>query len=316
MKRITLLILLLLIAGCSTFSSSRIQPTPTLSTKLPEATVTISPTSPSKPTPTIMIPTPSPLPTLPPAEAEAMTLNLLQDNGGCLFPCWWGLTPGKTSTQTAKSLLEKFTANSLRTTFYEDVGGASWLIEKNGLLLDIIVSFTYDRLLSGTVESFRITTEVKKELEGGGFETVWENPLNEQFLQAYALPQILSTYGQPKDVLVFANEGWRYFSLILNYSEQGFVVWYSAPLESSGDKYLGCMSKAFTKLYLWAPEFSYTWAEGVTGTGDKSEIDSLNRDFQPLEKVTSMTLDEFYNDFVDTNNFTCLETPKQLWPGP
>ena len=170
MKRIYLLILLFLSAGCNTSSSSRTQPISTLSVPFPTTIVTTLPTSASKPTPTIKIPTLSPLPTLPPTEAEAMILDLLQDNGGCLFPCWWGLTPAKTSTQTLKSLLEKFTANSLRTTFYEDVGSASWLIKKNGLVLDVIVSFTYDRVLTGTVESFRITTEVKKNFRRGGLK--------------------------------------------------------------------------------------------------------------------------------------------------
>lgn len=316
MKRIYLLILLFLSAGCNTSSSSRTQPISTLSVPFPTTIVTTLPTSASKPTPTIKIPTLSPLPTLPPTEAEAMILDLLQDNGGCLFPCWWGLTPAKTSTQTLKSLLEKFTANSLRTTFYEDVGSASWLIKKNGLVLDVIVSFTYDRVLTGTVESFRITTEVKKELQEGGVETVWENPLNEQYLLAYRLPQILSVYGKPKDVLIFANEGWNYFELILDYSDQGFAIRYSMPLESSGDEYLGCTSKAFTRLYLWAPEFAYSWAEGINGMGDKSEIDSLTRDFQPLGEVTSITLEEFYDFFMNGDNINCLETPRKLWPGP
>ena len=146
--------------------------------------------------------------------------------------------------------------------------------------------------------------------------TAWENPLNEQLLQAYRLPSVLSTYKQPRNVLIFANEGWRYFELVLDYSDQGFVIWYSAPLDSEGEKYLGCLEKAFVNLYLWTPDLTYTWAEGVTGSGDASEIDSLNRDFQPLEDVTSMTLDKFYEAFVNVENDTCLETPKELWPGP
>jgi hypothetical protein len=316
MKHIILFMLLLLSASCSSFSSSRAQPTSISSTTLPATNLTTSPTPLPKLTLTIEIATPSPFVTLPPAEAEAMILELHQNNGGCRLPCWWGLTPGKTSAQTAISLFERLTEISLRTAFFDDVGGAHWRIDKNDLLLDTIVSFTHNRLLSDNIESFRITIDVKRELQGGGFETVWENPLNEQFLQAYRLPQILSIYGQPEEVLIFANEGWRYLELMLDYSDQGFAIWYSVPLESSGERFLGCPSKAFTKLYLWAPEFAYTWAEGVTGTGDKSEIDSLNRDFQPLEETTSMTLDEFYDVFVNADTASCLETPKELWPGP
>jgi len=316
MKRITLLILLFLSVGCNTFSPPLAQPTSTLSSTLPATTLTTSPTSPSIPTPTVKVPIPSPLPTLPPAEAEAVILDLLQGNDGCLFPCWWGLTPGKTSVQTARPFLERFAELAVANVFNEYGSYARWLIPQSDLLLDLSVSASYDVQHPNYIRVLQVTTHVTRKLDEGGFEIVWENQLNEQFLQAYMLPQILLTYGQPNEVLVFANEGWRYFSLILDYSEQGFVVWYSTPLESSGDKFLGCMSKAFTRLYLWAPELSFTWAEGVTGNGDKYEIDSLNRDFQPLEDVTSMTLDKFYNDVTNADSVDCLETPKELWPGP
>jgi hypothetical protein len=166
------------------------------------------------------------------------------------------------------------------------------------------------------LESLKVTIEVKEEAQGGKLKTAWENPLNEQLLQAYRLSSVLSIYKQPGNVLIFANEGWRYFELVLDYSNQGFVIWYSAPLDSDAKNFLGCPAKAFVNLYLWAPDLTYTWAEGVARNEDTSEIASLNRDFQPLEDVTSMTLDEFYDAFVNINNETCLETPKELWPGP
>lgn len=310
MKRVTLLILFLLTVSC-TISSTKTPPTSTLSSVLPTVTMTTLPTVAS--TSTIEIPITSPLPQ---AEADAMILDLLQYNNDCLFPCWFGLVPGKTTAQATKALLEKFTASSLRTNFFDEMGGAHWRINKNDLFLDTLVGFTYNQLLSGVLESLNVTIEVKGKSDGGSFETTWENPLNEQYLQAYKLPQVLLAYGQPENVFIFANEGWKYFELVLDYSDQGFAIWYSAPLESSGDKYLGCMSKAFTNLYLWTPEFTYTWAEGVTGSNDKSEIDSLNRDFQPLEDAASMTLNEFYDTFANVDNVNCLETPKEIWPGP
>jgi len=259
------------------------------------------------------LPAPSPLPQ---KEAEALILELLQYNPDCLFPCWFGLTPGETDDKATKALFEKLAAVSLRTTLNDDVDGAFWRINKDSFLLDTITSAIYDQSSSNILESLRITIEVKREVQAGELNTAWENPLNEQFLQAYRLPSVLSTYNQPRNVLMFANEGWRYFELVLDYSDQGFVIWYSAPLDSEGEKFLGCPEKAFVNLYLWTPDLTYTWAEGVTGNGDTSEIDSLNRDFQPLEDVTSMTLDKFYDAFVNTENDTCLETPKELWPGP
>ncbi len=307
MKHITFFITLFLVAGCSRVSSTETEPISTSSSTPPVTTLL-----PIKSTQTIEFATQSPLP---PEEAETMMLDLLQYHPDCLLPCWFGLTPGKTSVQTARSLLEEFAAISLITTYYDDVSGTHWRIDENGLLLDTIVSFTHDRQLTSILENLRVTIEVKEQM-GGGFETIWENPLNNQYLQAYRLPQILSIYGQPEQVLVFANEGWNYFELMLDYSNRGFAVWYSMPLESSGEKFSGCPSRAFTKLYLWVPEFAYTWAEGVTGNGDQYEIDSLNRDFQSIEGVTSLKLEEFYDVFGKSMNTKCLETQKEYWPGP
>jgi hypothetical protein len=245
-----------------------------------------------------------------------MILDLLEDNGNCFLPCWWGLTPSKTDAQTTVSFFNRLISLTVAHIYNEYGSYERWLIPKNDLLLDISVSVTYDKEVPNFINNLQVTTQIVREIEGGGFETVWENPLNEQYLRAYMLPQILEAYGQPKEVLIFANEGWRYFELMLDYSDQGIAIWYSAPLESSGEKFLGCPSKAFTKLYLWAPEFGYTWAEGVSGTEDKSEIDTLNRDFRPLEEVTSTTSEQFYNAFVNADHASCIETPKELWPGP
>ncbi len=310
MKRIALCILLMIMTGCATLSSAT-QATPNLS---PLVDTTATQTSlPLAATAAVAIPTVSPLPS---QNAEDTLLALLQSNHDCLLPCWFGLTPAKTDNQSAKLLLERLSAISLRTSFKENVGGAHWRVDSDGLLVDTIISFTYNRKLSGYLEDLQVTIEVKKELEAGGYETVWENPLNDRLLQAYRLPRILLTYGQPEGVYVFANEGWGYFELTLDYSDRGFVIRYSAQLEILGDNYVGCISNSFTTLYLWAPEFSYTWAEGVTGTGDEYEIDTLNRDFRPLADVTSTNLNEFYATFSNLDTADCIETPKIMWPGP
>jgi hypothetical protein len=37
-------------------------------------------------------------------EEYALVSEMLQDNGGCRLPCWWGFTPGETSWQTTEIL--------------------------------------------------------------------------------------------------------------------------------------------------------------------------------------------------------------------
>ena len=304
-----LVVAVMLNAGCNVFPLSETSPT-----------LTVSPAfhvmqTKAVPTPSIESITLTPSPTLSPEESETMIMDLLQNNNGCIFPCWWGLMPSKTEARTALFFFDKFTSLAVAHIFNEYGSYERWLIPKDDLTLDISVSVSYGKQTPNLINSLQVTTQVTRKLDGGS-EVAWENPLNEQFFRAYMLPEILSVYGRPQDVLVFANEGWRYFELLLDYSDKGFAIWYSAPLESSGKMFLGCPSKAFTKLYLWTPEFVYTWAEGVTGMGDKSEIEALNRDFRPLQEVTSMTLDEFYSNFTNTENPGCIETPKVIWPGP
>jgi len=264
------------------------------------------------------LPTPTPLPTLPAGEAETTILELLYDNGGCAFPCWWGIMPGESSLQTTRSFLETFDAIVIGNIFDEYGGYARWFVTEDDLIIDISVHLVTDREPVSTVEGMWVMLQVTRRLDEGGFEVVWENPLNDRYLQAYMLPQILSTYGQPDDVLIQANEYYGEFYLLLDYSTQGFTIWYIADMEQNGDSYRGCMANSNTYTYLWDPNLTYTWAEGITRTssGEAWEIDELNQVFQPLEEATSLTLEEFYQIFSNPENTSCLETPVEIWPGP
>jgi hypothetical protein len=259
------------------------------------------------------------MPTLPVVDAKELIVDMLKSNAGCRYPCWWGLTPGETKIQFGNSFLKKFEALSIG--YISDEYGAytSWFITEEDLILDISVdTWLFQENpdpLRGLVEGLHVRTQVKRSIEGG-FEVVYDNPLYAKYLQAYMLPQILSTYGKPNNVLIFGNKGWYELDLVLDYADQGFIIRYSSPLESVGENFLGCMSKGYMDLHLWDPELTYTWAEGVTRTsgGEDWEIDWLATNFLSLEKVTSMTVNEFYQTFQQPDNTTCFETPMEIWP--
>jgi hypothetical protein len=100
-----------LLSGCSK-GSSQFTETPTnipLSTKtsvpvtitaMPSATLTPTVTKTHTPTRT-----PTNIPTLPPTKALERILALYANNGGCKFPCWWGITVGKTTWSEAEQIL-------------------------------------------------------------------------------------------------------------------------------------------------------------------------------------------------------------------
>src|SRR5688572_13990138 len=46
-------------------------------------------------------------PTMTTDEAKRLVRDLLENNAGCKLPCWWGITPGKTTWSEARQILEK-----------------------------------------------------------------------------------------------------------------------------------------------------------------------------------------------------------------
>jgi len=127
------LILLVSLVGCS----ASVTPTPSPSATPLSATFEALPSPPdtslqdtSTPSPQPEIPTQTPLPprpskaltptsvpTLADSEEQELVLNLLQDNGGCQLPCWWGFTPGETTWHTAQ---EFFASRQPRITTREE----------------------------------------------------------------------------------------------------------------------------------------------------------------------------------------------------
>lgn len=135
-KRIIFLILpILFLSGCVSIPSSTITPSVSIPSTVP-LSVTSSPTFQVQPTfivtsrpvqtlsstqvltitqtPTVAS-TPKPsltfLPTFPnPREAA---IQLYGTNGGCKLPCWWGITPGKTSLEQVHQYFQQFTGEVL-----------------------------------------------------------------------------------------------------------------------------------------------------------------------------------------------------------
>ncbi len=79
--------------------ASTITPTQRASTVTPTVTRTLSP-------PHLLQWTPGAK--LPPDEVEKKIMSLYSNNGGCELPCWWGITPGKTTGAESLSLLAPF----------------------------------------------------------------------------------------------------------------------------------------------------------------------------------------------------------------
>jgi hypothetical protein len=304
--------LFLIISGCnreieSTSKDGKISQTPNSSfvpTSYPitptqtEHTVSATPIySPALTATSTLLPEPAtrtPQPTLPPEQSQSRLFELLDTNGGCRLPCWWGITPGKTTWEEAWQILSPFTRltgisgsndqyffASLRIPFPDDVG---------------TTDHTY-LVKDGIVEEIEV--------------------YNWNYATRYYLPEFINTYGQPDEVWIRTEQpgarGLGPFELVLFYPSQGIMM--NTP-GGSGEIIEGNILRNCLKdmnwpfLYLWPPDRQITFPEAeklyfsYPGSGY----------FLPLYEATGITVEEFYESFKNSEHTTCLETSLDLWP--
>jgi hypothetical protein len=137
---------------------------------------------------------------------------------------------------------------------------------------------------------------------------IFSNSLFTEYTRYYSLPYLLDDYGSPPKVLIQVEHdmGLHDFYLYLDYADQGWSAMFRMPLEGNDANFVGCPDQSLITLWLWAPED----IESATRYG--YFLPEINI-FTTLEEATSLTLDEFYQQFKDPENTQCLETPKDIW---
>ena len=237
-------------------------------------------------------------------EEYAFVLGMLQNNGGCQLPCWWGFTPGETSWQATRD-------------FFTSLGKETW---GGGGILNYTVFFNtpghYESYQSyigedGTLEQIGVHAVPSADEDG---YRVYGNSQFAEDWRVYMLPQILEAYGLPSQIFLgLGGAAWMPFDLVLFYPEKGFLVQYSGSAErSEGGTFLVYPHRAEITLDLWVPE-QYMSLEDVPGVGSYTYAAGEMSRLHSLEEATGMSVEQFYETFVQPENETCLETPVDLW---
>lgn len=299
------LALLLLVAGCGapvrpTASLSKTTPspshTPVVSLSPPKLTsfptITTSPTSTTGPLPT---PTWVALPTLQPDQAQALVLDLLENNTGCQLPCWWGFTPGQTSWQTAQSFLNTFASRIS--------GGGSFKLSSYTVKIDVPEDVQPGAKL---VQEYTVRN---------GIIEMIATDAGDSF--RYTLPELLTSHGQPAEVWIRTFKetpgSTLPFHLVLVYSQQGIMAHYYDTAEKKDDQLQGCPQGSGYRplLWLWSSDQKMTFMEAAK-KAVRFGLDEAQY-YRPLEEATGMAIETFYQTFKDPTNTTCLETPSEMW---
>ncbi|MEJ5312579.1 MAG: hypothetical protein WHX52_22665 [Anaerolineae bacterium] len=310
-----LLALLAYLMGCSAPFDLTVSPTTDLlsATATPVSMVHSSPTprlEQSTVTPTLRAihptstPTVTPAPTLMAEEQHILVSNMLQDNGGCQLPCWWGFTPGQTSWQMAKRFFDSWGKEAEQ---YHDAHTTNYTIYLHNLDRKYFYRQIYYE------EEGKIVLIVINAGPTDGIGYTYGDPQFAEIWKPYMLPEILEVYGLPSQVFLGTGGApWLPFDLLLFYPDKGFLVQYSGVTEegNSGLRQV-CPHRVEIALYLWSPR-SYMNLEDVPSVVIAHADDEKWGPYS-LGKATGMSIEQFYQIFVQPEHQTCLEVPADLW---
>lgn len=307
---ITAILLSLLMVSCN----NSLQPTQNSST-IP--TLDFSP-----PTDTPFVKPPTVTATLHPIlnseSATELVFQLLKNNSNCQLPCWWGIIPTTTTSQDAMSFLNSFSSIASRNSMENDHGSIRLQIPNGGGLLSPFVE--YDSI-DGIVDSLVIGISQLAKNENGGYDEVHDDPAFATATQLFMLPEILKSYGQPKEVLISTYSlqplGWPvFFDIQLFYPEHGFLMVYHSVMEFSRNSFIkGCPSKGNISIGLWKPEKYLSMNDLPENIRNNISSFSLSSYLQ-IDEATNMSIQDFYDTFKNEGDILCLETPSNLWPLP
>ena len=237
-----------------------------------------------------------PEPTLTTDQSKRLVRDLLENNAGCRLPCWWGITPGKTTWVQAQQLLEK----------------VSLFISKSEFTGSFYVSVQAQLPYPYTFAKYM---EHSYHVENGIVDYI--DVYNFDLAPNYFLSNLLKSYGQPDEVWIRtfpkAERGIQHFIIDVFYKELGILAEYSTgdPLKVVGGNLQNCMMQEMDSpfLDLWSPK-----TQKLSFQEAKKFIDTTNLpEPKPLFEATGMDVKTFYETFKNSETIVCLETPKELW---
>ncbi len=248
-------------------------------------------------------------------QEEALLTSLLTDNG-CELPCWWGIRPSETSWKDAEQIFFSHgksvsTWDDSRTKALGDTGHAVGLFARySPYPFDYVVEHqVYEK--DGMVHLLAIT----------GYASQWSPPQHfAQDWQKYSLHQVLAKYGQPSQVLLhYWDFGWQY-SIGLVYEDKGTLVQYVGPIPG-GRSFTDTAPVAICPTQNLPTAISLRLAEPGTGFNIADAFAALGYGYpdahsfyttSSLEEATEMSIQEFYETFLDRNTQACLSAQRNL----
>lgn len=239
-------------------------------------------------------------PTLTADRERAFVIEMLETNGGCELPCWWGITPGETGWQIVKNLFDSV-GKRTNDVLYPDGtvghGSRNFEVSYDGYRDYYLMHAFYER--AGIIQSIQV--------EGALYGNA-----SEHFAQdwhRYSPDQMLNRHGKPSQVYIqlvppIERDALVYYQLWLVYDHFGFYVVYTGPAIYELPIMRVCLR--FEEVTNIALRLQSPWPGG-------SVLESPEL-LRTLEEATGMSVEMFYETFRNPEGDMCLESPANIWP--
>jgi hypothetical protein len=234
------------------------------------------------------------VPALEKKEAEEKLFELLENNGGCDLPCFWGFYPGSSKDSAFTSFLGML----------DNINNYTILqIENEGEILSVtLTSRAWRESEPDIIEYILVRTGAFKQREDYK-ELLFATSDYQKYFEYYRLQNILENYGMPANSYLWI-ESYEIMNvpdlliLDLDYSQYGFFV--SILMPSGWDTeigFKGCPKYGETTLLLWEPGDSQ-WRSYWDSYG------SLNH--KTFEEMTGIAPEEYFEMYLHSPD-SCFE---------
>lgn len=250
-------------------------------------------------------PTPTLTPTItvtwvPPTLNDYSIQTLIDTNGNCELPCWWGLVPGVTTKEQVVSFFDQIDIDSMESL------GKNILPDEPSITSEFI-EFFYTLPGGNGI---------------GNLELIFWNDVltyiavdEDTAIYRYQLESTLNKLGKPDKILLYVITHGpgkdKPYVFVLIYEKIRTVVAYGSDGFEVEENIQVCINN-FEKpvLITWNDEFGFLERVDQTFMGGGGEYK-----LQSLEDATNLSIDDFYDQFTDPDGSDCFETSIEFWNG-
>ena len=309
MKNVQALILIFLLAGCSSNQSPattipNVPPTsgPLLTETILPAAPTLTPTSPFPvfTSPPLF----TPLPTFSSTEAEEKLRLWVTGEFDCLLPCWGGITPGVTTSEEARQIIEQlsgFATVNVSENLSCEFGacnGIAWSLYPNTLAEGVF----YSRVPENKVHLIDINIQN----EGNAQRINLVRPIR--------LQEAFKWYGLPPIFLLTVETNLaenRFMKLVLVYPERQSIIRYTKNTELVDGNVTNCGQDHQIEIIILDNAKQLTSLESIANAVETRDLHIDDR-YKPVEEATGVSANTFFETFSTTSD-ACISTPVEMW---